>query len=220
MILQNLKRISAACLAVLFLMLPASAFLIHKDQAPSSHAYFPIITEEKFSFQELNNILGAEHLYNKLSDENNVSLLVHYGWTDDKTYNNLIDTEIWIENSGLNDVDHSTLNFSPNAVLEHLPAPSPVSVEIRQRYQNEERFDFVNLSIFFGKTDNDRIHTPDVSTVINGITVHLAFPESSIPHAQASFVYQDNLYVLNIISQREAPDIDRYLEILLEGEKP
>ena len=217
-ILQNLKRISAACLAVLFLMLPASVFLIHKDQASSSHAYFLIITEEKFSFQELNNILGAEHLYNKLSEEYNTYLQIQYTWKESQTWNNLVAVETL--NAITNGIPSHSLNSAVNAYPAWDLTPSPISAEIRQRYQNEERTDFLHLLIFFGETDNDHVRETDVLTVVNGVSVRLTFPEANIPFAQASFVHQNNLYILNLVSTGGTPDIDHYLEILLGGENP
>ena len=210
-VLRTVKRISAACLAILFLMIPASVFLIHEDQILPPHAYTPILTEEKASFKELNDILGAEHLYNNLSEENSTSLRIHYGFKENQTYNNLIDLEMMLNYNPLP-------NVSTNALSDQISVSTPVSAEIHQRYQNGTYTDHLILNIFFNQKSNTAIYPTDVTTLIHDIPVCLSFPENTV--AQASFVYQENLYILNLVSTGGIPDIDHYLEILLEGENP
>ena len=211
------KRIFAACLALLFLIIPASVFVIEKESLPP-HAYTPVLTETKHSFKELNDILGSEHLYNNLPEENTTQLSIHYGWEDPKTCNNLIDLGFLATNSAFNDVGAQNFSDSAmNAILNHPTlAPSPVSVSISQNYSYDEQRDVLILQIIFDRETDDSLAPTDVVTNVHGITVSLAFPESQIPYAQASFVYQEHLYILSLISNGE-PDIDHYLEILLKG---
>ncbi|MBQ8496154.1 MAG: hypothetical protein IJ489_01700 [Clostridia bacterium] len=191
-IFRVMKRSLAACLAILFLMIPASALLM-KELSPNGYKP-PDNTEIKTSFKELNDILGAEHLYNRLPEEYAYSLKILYsdGF------------------SALN--SHTTWgsNLAVNGLTDISTPKVPQSAEILQEYPNGDRLRLLlRLNV-----DDRRFYTGDAYTEICGVTVHLAFAENE---QSARFFYQGNTYCLELKS--ETTDITYYLELLLEEQK-
>ena len=186
-----MKRVCAACLALFFLLIPASAFLI---QELPPHVYRPPDhIEIKASFKEMNDILGTEHLYNRLPEEYTVLYKITYR------------DQLWGINTSMN------MNFANNLVIGDLMEMQkvPSDAEIFQIYPNGDRLRLdLRLNV-----DECRFYTGDAYTEIGSVTVHLDFAE----HTQyARFFYQEHTYVLSLES--ESTNITHYLQILLDEE--
>ena len=189
-----IKRIAVACLALFFLSIPASAFLL--QELPPLGYKPPDTVETKSSFKEMNDILGAEHLYNRLPEEYTSSLKIHY----DNVFLN--------GNSQLN----WSGNFAANGLTDQSSIPQvPISAEISQHYPNGDRL-YLQLRL---NVDDRFFYTGDAYTEIGGITVYLDFEENE---QLARFFYQENTYILSLCS--ENTDIMYYLTILLDAENP
>lgn len=185
------KRIFAACLALLFLIIPASVFLLDKNTLPHHNYKPPDNVEYKNSFQEMNAILGSEHLYNRLSEEYTTLYRIMYR------------DQIGNSNTAMN------MNWSNHFVIGELAEIQkiPLQAEIFQTYSNGDQ---LHLKLMFN-VDECRFYTGDAYTEICGVTVHLDFMED-IQYAR--FFYQEHTYVLSLES--ENTDITHYLNILLE----
>lgn len=189
-LLRVMKRVCAACLAILFLMIPASVFLT--QELPPQDYRPPDNIEIKASFKEMNDVLGSEHLYNRLCEEYTYSFKVFY------------DSAFLASNS--------QINWSNNLVIGGLLdiQKMPYSAEILQEYPNGDRL-CLQLHL---NADKCLYYTGDACTEIGYVTVHLDFEEN---RQYARFFYQGNTYILSLESNNT--DITHYLNILLEEQK-
>ena len=191
-VLRVMKRTLAACLALLFLMIPASALLI-KELLP--HGYSPSNgIEAKASFKEMNDILGAEHLYNRLPEEYTKEQKIIY------TSASLNREPFW----------NRSENFAANSLTDISTAKTPQSAEISLEYPNGDSL-FLQLKL---QIDDTPLYTGGIYTEIGGVTVYLDFEED---RQYAHFCFQGNTYSLSLES--EYTDITHYLNILLEDQK-
>ncbi len=187
--LRIAKRICAACLAVLFLLVPASALLFEKSAVLPPHMYIPPDNvERKASFREMNDILGSEHLYNRLPEEYSTMLQIVY------------------QHELVYDKHNTSMNYNANLAIGDLIIQNvPIHAKITQEYPDG---DILFLSLYL---DDREMYTGEIQTEISGITVHLSFHEN---WQFAYFRYYEHIYSLTLKS--ENTDITHYLKILLE----
>lgn len=105
-----------------------------------------------------------------------------------------------------------------NAVISE-----PTQLLIRQIYINSNEAVNVNFYILFDKADvNDSYiggyEEQGLFEEINGVKVHYSNIFDGSNHAQAKFIYEGNLYVIDAISSGEI-DLDYFLEKLLKQKR-
>lgn len=105
-----------------------------------------------------------------------------------------------------------------NAVISE-----PTQLLIRQIYKNNNEAVNVNFYILFDKADvNDSYiggyEEQGLFEEINGVKVHYSNIFDGSNHAQAKFIYEGNLYVIDAISSGEI-DLDYFLEKLLKQKR-
>ena len=97
---------------------------------------------------------------------------------------------------------------------------SPLQMLIRYSYTHETSTDKVDYYILFDRDHVDESYIggyeeQGLTKDINGVTVHYSEIFDGSYHTQAKFVYENNLYVIDIVST-ERIDLDFYLELLLK----
>ena len=97
---------------------------------------------------------------------------------------------------------------------------SPLQLLIRQSRSNGNGYDKINYYLIFGKTDVGDSYIggyeeQNRTKFINGVTVHYSEIFDGSNHTQAKFLYQNNLYVIDIVS-KEKIDLDFYLSEILQ----
>lgn len=103
-----------------------------------------------------------------------------------------------------------------NAVLGE-----PIQLLIRQIYNADTSVPiYANLYILFGKSDIEDSYIggyeeQGLTKVINGITVHYSEIFDGDNHAQAKFIYEGHLYVVDIVSSGKI-NLDYFLNIIFE----
>lgn len=136
------------------------------------------------SIAEVSNDLGYDTLYSKL-ELDGASIMVSYKSDEDG-----------------------------NAQLD-----SPLQMKIRNRYLTEAGKETVDYYVIFDKdsVDDSYIGGYDeqgLSKNINGVKVHYSEIFDGSNHTQSKFLYEGNIYVIDIVSA-EKIDLDHYLNLLL-----
>ena len=177
--------LAAACFALVICAVPIMN-LIFGD----SHSDAPISNNYN-SLEEVHNALGFDTLYSKLElDKSN-------------TKNISISYDAINGDSGL------------QANLE-----KPLQLKIRATYPNGETTDSVDYYIIFNRdsVDDSYIGGYDeqgLTKEINGITVHYSLIQDGAMHGQAKFLYEGNLYVIDVNSWGNEYNLDTYIGMVL-----
>ncbi len=99
---------------------------------------------------------------------------------------------------------------------------APLQMKLKQTYHKNPGADNVHYYVLFGKDDvNDSYiggyEEQGLTKEINGVTVHYSEIFDGSNHTQAKFVYEGNLYVVDITtSDDKIYDLDYYLKLLLK----
>jgi len=152
-----------------------------------SHGSSPV-TVRYSSFEELSVVLPYNNFYKALDSENANTVSIGMSYASDKD-GNAITTQ-------------------------------PLQLKIRQTYECENYTDTVDFYIIFGKTDVNESYIAGyeeqgLTKEINGVTVHYSMIDDGAKHAQGKFIYEGNLYVVDVLSGGSEYALDVYLEKVL-----
>lgn len=122
------------------------------------------------------------------------------------------------ENSGLGGI------FKPNAEDKEMNGESediPYQLRISATYANGEYTDNVRYYIIF---DADNVKSSYIAGYeeqgltknVNGVTVHYCHLDDGLNSSQAKFVYNGDLYVINVNAGGTTHNLDTYLDVILE----
>ena len=177
--------LAAACFALVICTMP-----IMKLGFGGSHSDAPVSNTYN-SIEEVHNVLGYDTLYSKLDlDESNTKRI-------------LISYDSIKGDNGL------------EANLE-----KPLQLQIRATYPNGETTDSVDYYIIFNRDSVDDSYIggyeeQGLTKEINGITVHYSLIQDGAMHGQAKFVYEGNLYVIDVNSWGNEHNLDTYIDMVL-----
>ena len=194
--------LSAACLFLLFYVIPIMkvAFTGAQSEDPY-HKTFD-------SIEEMHDALGYDTLYANLDLDGSIDsdfsisyTSIHY---DDDRYDNRFPTQL-------------------DASSQETPK-KPSQLLIRASYPNGDSTDRVNYYIIFDKDSVDDSYIggyeeQGLTKEIGGITVHYSLIQDGAMHGQAKFIYEENLYVIDVCSWGDAYHLDTYVDKVLNGEK-
>lgn len=196
--------LAAACLVLLILAIPIEKPLSNNpgSTAPLSRSYA--------SIEEAHKALGKSTLYSKITldtlNPSNISIVYDFVAGDIALDNNV-------------EVDaFSGMASVPN--LEQLKIPKPRQLAIHTAYDNEKTIDMVDFYILFNQDsiDDSRIGgyvEQGLTKEIGGITVHYSLIEDGAMHGHAKFLYEGNLYVIDVKSSGSVHALDTYLNMVL-----
>lgn len=198
------SSLAAACLVLLILAIPKEKPLhnIPEDFAPLSRSYA--------SIEEAHKALGKSTLYSKITldtlNPSDISIVYDFV-TGDIALDNNVEVDAF---SGMASV--------PN--LEQLKIPKPRQLAIHTAYDNGKTIDMVDFYILFNQNsiDDSRIGgyvEQGLTKEINGITVHYCLIEDGAMHSHAKFLYEGNLYVIDVKSYGDIFTLDTYLDMIL-----
>ena len=177
--------LAAACLALVISAVPIMNLIFG-----GSHGDAPISNNYN-SLEEVHNALGFDTLYSKLElDESNTkSITISY--------------------------DSINGDIGLQANLE-----KPLQLKIRATYPNGETTDSVDYYIIFNRDSVDDSYIggyeeQGLTKEINGITVHYSLIQDGAMHGQAKFVYEGNLYVIDVNSWGNEHNLDTYIDMVL-----
>lgn len=177
--------LAAACFALVISAVPIMNLIFG-----GSHGAAPISNNYN-SLEEVHNALGFDTLYSKLEfDESNTkSITISY--------------------------DSINGDIGLQANLE-----KPLQLKIRATYPNGETTDSVDYYIIFNRDSVDDSYIggyeeQGLTKEINGITVHYSLIQDGAMHGQAKFVYEGNLYVIDVNSWGNEYNLDTYIDMVL-----
>ena len=90
---------------------------------------------------------------------------------------------------------------------------------IQASYANGELIDRVNYYIIFNKDSIDDSYIggyeeQGLTKEINGITVHYSLIQDGAMHGQAKFIYEGNLYIIDVHSWGDEYNLDTYIDMV------
>lgn len=96
----------------------------------------------------------------------------------------------------------------------------PLQLKIRATYPNGETTDSVDYYIIFNRDSVDDRYIggyeeQGLTKEINGITVHYSLIQDGAMHGQAKFLYEGNLYVIDVLSSGDKYNLDTYIDMVL-----
>lgn len=197
--------LAAACLVLLILAIPMEKPLSNNpgSTAPLSRSYA--------SIEEAHKALRKTTLYSKITldtlNPSNISIIYDFVAGDTALDNNV---EV--------DAFGGMLNI---AGTEQLKIPKPRQLSIHTTYDNGKTIDMVDFYILFNQNsiDDSRIGgyvEQGLTKEINGITVHYSLIDDGAMHGHAKFLYEGNLYVIDVKSSGKVYTLDTYLNMVLK----
>ena len=192
--------LSAACLFLVFYVIPIMkvAFTGAQSEDPN-HKTFA-------SIEEMHDALGYDTLYANLDLDGSIDSDFSISYTfvryDDDQYDNRVPTQL----------------------DSNLPPKKPSQLLIRASYPNGDLIDYVDYYIIFDKDSVDDSYIggyeeQGLTKEIDGITVHYSLIQDGAMHGQAKFIYEENLYVIDVCSWGDEYHLDTYVDMVLNGEK-
>ena len=176
---------AAACFALVICAIP-----IMKLVFSGSHSDAPVSNTYN-SIEEVHNVLGYDTLYSKLDlDESNTKRI---------------------------SISYDSVN-GDNGLQANLE--KPLQLKIRVTYPNGETTDSVDYYIIFNRDSVDDSYIggyeeQGLTKQIKGITVHYSLIQDGAMHGQAKFVYEGNLYVIDVNSWGNEYNLDTYIDMVL-----
>ena len=187
---------AAACFA---LLIGAILFFNHKPEMPQNIAP---LTAHYASLEEAHNALGRPTLYSKITLDalNSSAISIIY---------DSIDGDIAIENNFENIQGGLLPNYK-----------KPRQLCICTSYDKGKIIDMVVFYILFNQdsVDNSRIGgyvEQGLTKEIGGVTVHYSLIDDGTMHGHAKFVYNGDLYVIDVKSSGSVHTLDTYLDMVL-----
>ena len=177
--------LAAACFALVICAMP-----IMKLEFGGSHSDAPVSNTYN-SIEEVHNVLGYDTLYSKLDlDESNTKRI---------------------------SISYDSIN-GDNGLEANLE--KPLQLQIRATYPNGETTDNVDYYIIFNRDSIDDSYIggyeeQGLTKEINGITVHYSLIQDGAMHGQAKFLYEGNLYVIDVNSWGNQYNLDTYIDMVL-----
>lgn len=97
----------------------------------------------------------------------------------------------------------------------------PLQLRISTTYANGDNTDSVRYYIIFNVDDVDKSYIAGyeeqgLTKTVNGVTVHYCHLDDGLFSSQAKFVYDENLYVINVDAGGTSHNLDPYLDVILE----
>ena len=177
--------LAAACFTLVICAVPIMNLIFG-----GSHSDAPISNNYN-SLEEVHNALGFDTLYSKLElDKSNTKSIT---------------------------ISYSSINGDSGlqANLE-----KPLQLKIRATYSNGETTDSVDYYIIFNRDSVDDSYIggyeeQGLTKEINGITVHYSLIQDGAMHGQAKFLYEGNLYVIDVNSWGNEYNLDTYIDMVL-----
>ena len=177
--------LAAACFALVICAMPIMNLIFG-----GSHGEAPV-SNTYDSIEEVHSALGYDTLYSKLElvESNIKNISISYDPVNG--------------DSGL------------QANLE-----KPLQLKIRATYSNGETTDSVDYYIIFNRDSVDDSYIggyeeQGLTKEINGITVHYSLIQDGAMHGQAKFLYDGNLYVIDVNSWGNQYNLDTYIDMVL-----
>ena len=177
--------LAAACFALVICAMPIMNLIFG-----GSHGEAPV-SNTYDSIEEVHSALGYDTLYSKLElvESNIKNISISYDPVNG--------------DSGL------------QANLE-----KPLQLKIRATYPNGETTDSVDYYIIFNRDSVDDSYIggyeeQGLTKEINGITVHYSLIQDGAMHGQAKFLYEGNLYVIDVNSWGNEHNLDTYIDMVL-----
>ena len=177
--------LAAACFALVICAMPIMNLIFG-----GSHSDAPV-SNTYDSIEEVHSALGYDTLYSKLElvESNIKNISISYDPVNG--------------DSGL------------QANLE-----KPLQLKIRATYPNGETTDSVDYYIIFNRDSVDDSYIggyeeQGLTKEINGITVHYSLIQDGAMHGQAKFLYDGNLYVIDVNSWGNQYNLDTYIDMVL-----
>ena len=177
--------LAAACFALVICAIPIMNLVLG-----GSHGDAPVSNTYN-SIEEVHNALGYDTLYSKLDlDESNTKQIL---------------------------ISYDSIN-GENGMEADLE--KPLQLLIRATYPNGETTDSVDYYIIFNRDSVDDSYIggyeeQGLTKEINGITVHYSLIQDGAMHGQAKFVYEGNLYVIDVNSWGNEHNLDTYIDMVL-----
>lgn len=183
----------AACLIMIICAVPIASLVFggsHSD-APVSNIYN--------SIEAAHTALGYDTLYSKLDlDESNTKRI---------------------------SISYDSIN-GDNGLQASLEKPlnleKPLQLLIRAEYPNGETTDSVDYYVIFNRDSVDDSYIggyeeQGLTKKINGVTVHYSLIQDGAMHGQAKFLYEGDLYVIDVHSWGSEYNLDTYIDRVLNG---
>ena len=177
--------LAAACFALVICAVPIMNLIFG-----GSHSDAPISNNYN-SLEEVHNALGFDTLYSKLElDKSNTKSIT---------------------------ISYSSIN-GDSGLQSNLE--KPLQLKIRATYPNGETTDSVDYYIIFNRDSVDDSYIggyeeQGLTKEINGITVHYSLIQDGAMHGQAKFLYEGNLYVIDVNSWGNEHNLDTYIDMVL-----
>lgn len=193
--------LAAACLVLLILAIPKEKPLsnIPGNTAPLSRSYA--------SIEEAHKALGKSTLYSKITLDtlNPSDISIVYDFV---TGDAAIDNNIEVDALG------GVIGY------DQLNPQKPRQLAIHTAYDNGKTIDMVDFYILFNRksVDDSRIGgyvEQGLTKEIGGVTVHYSLIEDGAMHGHAKFLYEGNLYVIDVKSSGDVFTLDAYLNMVL-----
>ena len=177
--------LAAACFALVIFAMPIMNLIFG-----GSHGGAPV-SNTYDSIEEVHSALGYDTLYSKLE---------------------LVESNI--KNIS---ISYDSIN-GDNGLEANLE--KPLQLQIRATYPNGETTDSVDYYIIFNRDSVDDSYIggyeeQGLTKEINGITVHYSLIQDGAMHGQAKFVYEGNLYVIDVNSWGNEHNLDTYIDMVL-----
>ena len=139
---------------------------------------------------------------------------VHTALGYDTLYSNL---DLNKSNTSSFSISYDSIN-GDNGLQANLE--KPLQLLIRATYSNGETTDSVDYYIIFNRDSVDDSYIggyeeQGLNKEINGITVHYSLIQDGSMHGQAKFVYEGNLYVIDVNSWGNEYNLDTYIDMVL-----
>ena len=176
--------LAAACFALVICAMP-----IMKLVFGGSHSDAPVSNTYN-SIEEVHNVLGYDTLYSKLDlDESNTKRIL---------------------------ISYDSIN-GDNGLEANLK--KPLQLQIRATYPNGETTDSVDYYIIFNRDSVDDSYIggyeeQGLTKEINGITVHYSLIQDGAMHGQAKFIYEGDLYIIDVHSWGDEYNLDTYIDMV------
>ena len=176
---------AAACFALVICAIPIMNLVFS-----GSHSDAPI-SNTYASLDEVHDALGFDTLYSNLT-------------LNESTTNRI-------------SISYDSVN-GDNGLQANLE--KPLQLKIRATYPNGETTDSVDYYIIFNRDSVDDSYIggyeeQGLTKEINGITVHYSLIQDGAMHGQAKFVYEGNLYVIDVNSWGNEYNLDTYIDMVL-----
>ena len=177
--------LAAACFALVICAMPIMNLIFG-----GSHGEAPV-SNTYDSIEEVHSALGYDTLYSKLE---------------------LVESNI--KNIS---ISYDSVN-GDSGLQENLE--NPLQLKIRATYPNGETTDSVDYYIIFNRDSVDDSYIAGyeeqgLTKEINGITVHYSLIQDGAMHGQAKFLYDGNLYVIDVNSWGNQYNLDTYIDMVL-----